>query len=820
MHPDELGNLNSSLRERVRVVSEGDRGGRGRFILYWMHHALRGHDNPALNTAIHAANALQTRLLVYCGLSERHPFASDRHHTFFLQGVRDVLNEMRAREIPAVCHVEREGARGPWLRELAAQAALLVTDEMPVEPITGWLSRLKSSVGCPIWAVDASCVVPLPLAPEAPTRAFRFRDATQRLRDERLGIRFDDLRLQHPEMPLPLPFVPVNLETSPLAELVGRCRIDHSVGPVPHTPGGSQAGGRRWDQFVARRLSAYARDRNDALKPGVSRMSAYLHYGMVSPFRMVREVLSRGGAGAGKFLDELLVWRELAWAFCFHRPDHETVAALPGWARETLRQHESDRRPLLADLETLARARTGDALWDAAQRSLLVHGELHNNVRMTWGKAILDWTPNASAALQAIIDLNHRYALDGRDPASCGGILWCLGQFDRPFRRERPILGSVRSRSTRDHARRLDTDRYRALVDRPLSPECPRVAVVGAGVAGLACARTLADHGISVTIWDRGRAPGGRMASRMAPDSLQGDHGCQYFTARDPRFRRVVDAWEQQGVVAEWTGRVVRRVGADWSELAATSRRLVGQPHMRAVCEHLARDLRVHSEVRVDVAERRNGQWRLIDTAGRRLGDFDTVIVATPPPQAVDLLDTVPRLAARARSVRMASCWSAVVRVADPVDFPAEAALCDDAVLSWIARDSGKPGRDRAGETWVLQATADWSRQHVTQSPEWVAARLQEAFSRVAGESTTVTDCRTHRWRYAIPENPLREDCLFDERTGMGACGDWCGGSRVEHAYLSGVAAAGAVLRRLPEPPADAVPAKQRQLFSPVPESP
>ena len=178
--------------------------------------------------------------------------------------------------------------------------------------------------------------------------------------------------------------------------------------------------------------------------------------------------LSRRSKGAEKYLDELLIWRELAYTFCFYRPDHETLAALPDWARESLSEHEPDARPAINSWETLARGTTGDKLWDAAQRSLLIHGELHNNVRMTWGKALLNWTPDAKSALAAMIDLNHRYALDGRDPASYGGILWCLGQFDRPFPPARRIFGTVRDRSTKEHAKRLDPDHYFRHATRPL----------------------------------------------------------------------------------------------------------------------------------------------------------------------------------------------------------------------------------------------------------------------------------------------------------------------------------------------------------------
>ncbi|MEO0815401.1 MAG: FAD-dependent oxidoreductase, partial [Myxococcota bacterium] len=327
-----------------------------------------------------------------------------------------------------------------------------------------------------------------------------------------------------------LPFVPVDIESVAISELVAHCRIDHAVAPVPHTRGGSTEGYARWEGFKARGIRGYGRTRNDPLRDGVSRMSAYLHYGHVSPMRLARESKA---LKADKYLDELVTWRELAYTYCYYESDLDTADALPSWARETLKAAERDPRPALLSWESLARAQTGDALWDACQRSLLVHGELHNNVRMTWGKAFLKWTPNVSRALELCLDLNHRYALDGRDPSSYGGILWCFGQLDRPFSPAQPILGVVRPRPTEQHAKRLDVRAYAAKTGRPLIHKPPRVAIVGAGMAGMSCARTLADHGVPVTVFDKGRGPGGRMSTRRAEPHVF-DHGAQYFVARDP----------------------------------------------------------------------------------------------------------------------------------------------------------------------------------------------------------------------------------------------------------------------------------------------
>jgi photolyase PhrII len=413
-----LDDLPLRLRERVRSANGQPVGRSAMCVLYWMRTAVRGYENPALDVAVELANRLNQPVFVYHALSERYPYASDRHHTFMLEGAQDVQRQLAKRGIGYGCHVERPGHRGPHLRTLVQQASLTITEEMPVEPLRRWTARLARESDIPLLAVDTACVVPMQIVGKAHARAFEFRKATKDHYSQWLTLPAHEAEPAVVSAQLKLPFEPVDFHTTTIADLVSECEIDHAIGPVPHTVGGSTAGYQRWNRFMHRGLSRYARVRNDALLDGVSRMSAYLHHGMVSPQRVAREAAESNSDGAQKYLDELLIWRELAHGFCFYRPDHGRLGALPQWAIETLAEHQCDERPALHSWETMARAQTGDALWDAAQQSLLMHGELHNNVRMTWGKAILNWTPDARSALATIVDLNHRYALDGQDPAS------------------------------------------------------------------------------------------------------------------------------------------------------------------------------------------------------------------------------------------------------------------------------------------------------------------------------------------------------------------------------------------------------------------
>ncbi len=772
----------------------------GEFVLYWMHHALRAHENPALDVAISIARQNGLPLLVYHALAEDYPFASDRHHAFILQGQRDVQRELSLRGIASCFHLERDGHRGPHLRDLTRRAAVLVTEEMPVQPVAGWMERLLHSTKTAIAMVDTSCVVAVPLVDKAYTRAFKFREATQPLYAQRVRRPYVEQAVDCAMYAGELPFKPLDLRDASLDSLIDRCKVDHSIAPVTDTPGGSQSGYARWDRFKEHGLPFYAKRRNDAsLHDGVSRMSAYLHYGMVSPLRIAREAAE---LGAEKYLDELLIWRELAFHFCFHHvADLDSFAALPTWAQQTLQQHAADPREANYSWETLARAKTGQPLWDACQRSLLKQGELHNNVRMTWGKALLPWASTPNEAMQLTLDLNHRYALDGRDPSSYGGILWCFGQFDRPFSPERSIHGSIRPRGCAEHQRRLDLKRYCRIVDRPIADRMPRVAIAGAGIGGLIAARTLVDHGIDVTVFEKSRGVGGRLATRRVADELAIDHGAQYFTARDERFRRYVNSWIQDGLAQPWDGRIVALKPGGQIEKKADVPRFVGVPGMNSIAKHLARDLCIQLQTQISGLTRDNqGRWRVRDQDDNAYEAFDAVIANCPPPQAHAIIKGHTDLAARVASVSMRPCWAVLLcgKGLESVEF--DGAFVNDGPLSWIARDGAKPGRhQRPGEsTWILHASADWSEQHLECSKDQAQQTLLAAFESLVDQRVTEPSyLAAHRWRYAIPGDPLADECLWDAEAMIGVCGDWCGGPRVEGAFLSGMAIAGKLLRHL-----------------------
>ncbi len=793
--------LPAHLQERLSILQDRPVDGSRPYVLYWMHHAMRDHENPALDAAVLIANLIERPVLVYQGLGGNHPYNADRHHVFIMQGARDVQIGLEARGIAYRFHLAEDPARPGPLTELARNAALVITETFPAPPFPRWTEVLAGRIDAPLWTLDCSCVVPMPGVKRRFERAFKFRKHTWAAFEARLTQSWEAPSPSVPMFAGTLPFEGVDLRTADIHALCARCRIDHSIGPVHHTPGGSRAGYARWEAFKRHGLGAYARLRNDAaIKPprGVSRLSPYLHYGMVSPLRIAREAAALNSKGAAKFLDELLIWRELAHNFCFHTPDPESLDSLPDWARETLARHADDPRPTLYGRERLERARTGETLWDAAQRSLLRHGELHNNLRMTWGKALLSWTPSPARALKRLIDLNHRFALDGSDPNSYGGILWCLGLFDRPFHPEQPVIGALRARPLAGHARRLDLARYRQKVDPPASGAVLNIAVVGAGLAGLRAAGVLADHGHRVSVFEKEKTPGGRLGGLDWKGRIA-DAGAQYFTARDPRFQRHVVAWTAEGLVTPWNAALaaVNHPGELRSQKTDLVRH-VAVPDMGQLAHHMAGGLDIHygAAIKGLVPEDNSGRMALAGSGSHER--YDAVVLALPPRQAEALLPETSPLAAMVRPVRMRPCRALMAVFDRPLDLPFDGIFFNAGCLSWAARNASKPGRADA-EIWMLHAARGWPADDEALDAQAADQAMMADFFRFTGQpASSPLHTASREWTAAAAEQALKEGCLWDDTARIGICGDWCAGSRIEGAFLSGSAMAGRLLAAAP----------------------
>jgi deoxyribodipyrimidine photo-lyase len=478
---------------RLRRLNGARLAAGGDYVLYWMQSFRRLERNHALDYALRCATELGRPLVVYEGLRLDYPWASLRLHRFLLEGMQ--ANAARAKSLglaywPFVERAKDEG-RG-LLRRLSARAALVVTDDFPGFIAPAQSAALARAVEVPVFAVDSNGVVPLSLlgAPVGAAAHLRprlhkaFAEAWQHRAAPR--PRVPDVARRGPSAPFEA------WDGADLDGLLGSLPLDRSVPSVSLTVGGAPAGRARLRAFVKKRLRGYAGARSvpRSLEDGhASGLSPYLHFGHLSIEEVAEAVLDTTGdwtadelrlhhrgkregyfcddADVNAFLDEALTWRDVGfhWQWSRREDAASLERALPAWALATLGAHAGDRRPWLYSAEQLEDGATHDPLWNAAQRELVTTGTIHNYLRMLWGKKVLEWSKTPAEAYRTLEHLNNKYALDGRDPNSYTGILWCFGLFDRPWAPERPVLGQVRYMSSENTARKFRLAPYYAYVE-------------------------------------------------------------------------------------------------------------------------------------------------------------------------------------------------------------------------------------------------------------------------------------------------------------------------------------------------------------------
>lgn len=462
----------------------------GQYVLYWMIAARRPFYNFALQRAVEYAIALNKPLVIFEALRSDYPWASERFHRFVIDGMADHAAYFQQHCVTYVPFVERGQGEGKGLlAAFANDACVVITDEFPCFFLPNMVASAAND--CPVMMelVDGNGVIPL----RAPEREFKTAHAFRRYLHKTLPSFLDPRAFPHEEplngVTIPklksLPstsrshWKPASIEWLDRPEL-SSLPIDHRVRSC------AQRGG-----FIAAReflkrfdLQQYASSRNHPDASATSGCSPYLHFGHLSVFEIMRDIIARESwsvdcivekksrgersgwwqmsEGAEAFMDQLITWRELCYNTCFSRRDYDQFSSLPLWAQRTLTMHANDPRETIYTLEQFEQAKTHDEVWNAAQRELIRDGRIHNYLRMLWGKKIVEWTSSPQEALAVMIELNNKYALDGRNPNSYGGIFWVLGRYDRPWGPERPVFGFVRYMSSTNTAKKVTLKQYLA----------------------------------------------------------------------------------------------------------------------------------------------------------------------------------------------------------------------------------------------------------------------------------------------------------------------------------------------------------------------
>lgn len=475
---------------RVRELGEKPVNADGKFILYWMIANRRTTWNYSLQRAIDWCQELGKPLVVLEALRCDYQWASDRLHAFVIQGMIDNADRLDRAGVSYLPYIEPAKRQGSGLlKTLARDACAVVSDDFPCFFLPAMLRAAARQVDARFELVDSNGMLPMRAADKVYSRAYDLRRFLQKNLRPYLSTAPSADPLDGVEFPrawsisdeVTENWKPTDLSTyqdslEPLADLP----IDHEVQPAPDQ-GGEHAGSECLERFMQRRFERYGEDRNQPEENVASELSPYLHFGHISVHEVFSAVRSHegwtpddlsektGGARAGwwgmsetaeSFLDELITWRELGYNMCWQQSDYDKYESLPEWARDTLEEHASDEREHIYSLQEFEESQTHDDLWNAAQRQLVVEGRIHNYLRMLWGKKILEWTEHPRDALKVMIELNNKYALDGRNPNSYSGIFWVLGRYDRAWGPERPIFGKIRYMTSENTARKVKVKNY------------------------------------------------------------------------------------------------------------------------------------------------------------------------------------------------------------------------------------------------------------------------------------------------------------------------------------------------------------------------
>ncbi|MGM0557553.1 MAG: deoxyribodipyrimidine photolyase [Myxococcota bacterium] len=461
----------------------------GEFVLYWMTAFRRLDWNFALQHAVDLAVEHDKSLVILEAIRTDYRWASDRIHQFILDGMAEHAARLADTRVEYFPFVERQKDGGEGLLEaLSEHAVSIVTDDYPAFFLPRMVEAASREVHCRLEKVDSNGLIPM----YAPEKEYKRAYDLRRWLQKNLPPHLDHLPKQHPlqghalaplnSLPgdIPSRWPAATLEELRDADLVSDLPIDHSVPVVDTRPGGPGAAHDVLEAFLDTRLDRYGDRRSHPQADAESQLSPYLHFGHISAHQVFSELMEREGwtvdslndyqkgsregwwnvgENAESFLDELVTWREIGFQTCIHRPNYDEYESLPGWARQTLEEHWDDPREYVYSLDEFEQAKTHDDLWNAAQMQLVTDGKIHNYLRMLWGKKILHWSQNPQVALEIMIELNNKWALDGRDANSYSGIFWTLGRYDRAWQ-EREIFGKVRYMTCDSTRRKYSVGEY------------------------------------------------------------------------------------------------------------------------------------------------------------------------------------------------------------------------------------------------------------------------------------------------------------------------------------------------------------------------
>ncbi len=429
---------------------------KGRYVLYWMQQSQRVEYNHALEYAIEMANHLRLPILVVFGLMTDYPDANLRHYTFMLEGLLETQETLKKQGIKMIV---QKGHPADAALEAGKKAAAIICDRGYLRHQRNWRKKVAAESICRMVQVESDAVVPV----EVVSGKAEYAARTVR---PKIHKHLDDFLIDVPSLVTDRSSINLKLKGIDISQpqtLLDSMGIDKRVAPVSRFfSGGTSQAKRLLNTFIRNRLVRYDQHSNQPQTNDISHMSPYLHFGQISPVYIALTVKKADDSlkeNKERYLEELIVRRELAMNFTLHTPRYDSYDCIPEWAKRTLRDHRHDKRDGTYNRNQLENAETHDVYWNAAMNEMKYTGFMHNYMRMYWGKKILEWSTSPQKAFATTLAINNKYFVDGRDPNSYTGVAWIYGVHDRAWG-ERPIFGKIRYMAASGLERKCDIKAY------------------------------------------------------------------------------------------------------------------------------------------------------------------------------------------------------------------------------------------------------------------------------------------------------------------------------------------------------------------------
>ena len=417
-----------------------------------MQSAHRVKNNWALSYAIELANKADLPVVVYFGLTEEFPEANYRHYWFMLEGLQEVYSALSSMNIKFVVKV---GLPIENLVALSKKASLIIVDRGYLKVNRSWYKIAAESISVPLIQVEDNVIVPV----EEASQKEEYAAATLRPKLLAKLNYFLDLPAQVAPIKSSMGLEIDSIDIKDFQKTLSHITTDKTVNRSRYFAGGTSQAKKALDSFFQKGIEEYEEVGNNPENNVASNLSPYLHFGQISPTFAALKILRSKYSEKHRFLEQLIVRRELAINFVYYNVNYDSFLGLPNWAQKTLSEHAQDTRAYSYSLEQLENGQTHDKYWNAAQREMVKTGKMNGYMRMYWGKKIIEWTQNPHDAFNWALYLNNKYELDGRDPNGYTGIAWCFGKHDRPWTK-RAIFGNVRFMNDRGLERKFDMTKY------------------------------------------------------------------------------------------------------------------------------------------------------------------------------------------------------------------------------------------------------------------------------------------------------------------------------------------------------------------------